>query len=107
MKSLVKNRKGIFGLVEAKQFFTVLLGLALLAFVIIIIMGTLLDANIVTSDLAKNQTTNVLSNVSGGITTFFGSLSSVFTILAVVVIILVLVVLVRVVGGGNGNDGGI
>lgn len=101
LKKLKQNRNGIFGLDSAKVFFSVLLGIALLSFVIIIIMGTLQDTNVTTNAQAANATQNVLGNVTGGIVDFFSNLSSVFVILAVVVIILVLVVLVRVVGGGG------
>lgn len=39
MKS--KNKKGVFGLTAVQSFFSVILGVALLAYVIVIIMGTL------------------------------------------------------------------
>lgn len=105
MKSLRKDKKGIFGLNAVQSFFAVILGIALLAYVIVIIMGTLQDSNIVTqSSLADNQTGYILSNVSNGITGFFTSINPVYAILAVLVIILILVVLVRVVTGGTGSS---
>jgi thiosulfate reductase cytochrome b subunit len=106
MKSLRKDKRGVFGLTAIQQFFAIILGLALLAYVIVIIMGTLSSSSIVTSgSLADNQTKNILNNVSTGITSFFSSINPVYAILAVLVIILVLVVLVRVVQApaGSGN----
>ena len=103
-KSLLKDKKGIFGLNAVQSFFSVILGIALLAYVIVIIMGTLQSASIVTAgSTAANQTTSILNNVSSGITSFFGAINPVYAILAVLVIILVLVVLVRVVQAPAGS----
>ena len=103
MKKIL-NKRGVFGLTSVQQFFAIILGIALLAYVIIVIMGTLQSASILTAgSTAKNQTDTILNNVSAGILSFFGSISSVYAILAILVIILVLVVLVRVVTGGTGG----
>ena len=92
------NKKGVFGLTAVQSFFSIILGIALLAYVIVIIMGTLSTSTIVAANsLAYNQTQTILSNVSTGITGFFSAINPVYAILAVLVIILVLVVLVRVV----------
>jgi len=97
-KKLLNNIKAVFGLTAVQQFFAVILGIALLAYVIVIIMGTLSNASIVpTGSLAANQTNSILANVSTGITGFFSAINPVYAILAILVIILVLVVLVRVV----------
>ena len=102
ISQLFKDKKGVFGLNAVQQFFAIILGIALLAYVIVIIMGTLSTSNIVTTGSnAYNQTQLILNNVSTGITSFFGSINPVYAILAVLVIILVLVVLVRVVTGGT------
>ena len=66
LKSLLKkkNKRGVFGLTAVQQFFAIILGIALLAYVIVIIMGTLSDANILTAgSIAENQTLNILINV--------------------------------------------
>lgn len=101
-KKLRKNKKGVFGLNAVQAFFGIILGIALLAYVIVIIMGTLSTANIVSgstasANLTNNQLQAILGNTSTGVTGFFSSISPVYAILAVLVIILVLVVLVRVV----------
>jgi hypothetical protein len=97
MKSRL-GKKGVFGLTAVQSFFAIILGIALLAYVIIVIMGTLQSATILTAEsLADNQTGYILGNVSSGITSFFSAINPVYAILAVLVIILVLVVLVRVV----------
>ena len=100
-----KDEKGVFGLTAVQQFFVIILGIALLAYVIVIIMGTLQDADILTSgSLAANQSEQILGNVSEGVTGFFSSISPVYAILAVLVIILVLVVLVKVVQTPSGSS---
>lgn len=100
------DRKGVFGLTSVQQFFAVILGVALLAYVIVVIMGTLSSSSILTAgSLAQNQTNAILNNVSTGITGFFSSINPVYAILAILVIILVLVVLVRVVTGSTGGTG--
>jgi len=99
-----KDEKGVFGLTAVQQFFVIILGIALLAYVIVIIMGTLQDADILTDgSLASNQSEAILGNVSEGVTGFFSSISPVYAILAVLVIILVLVVLVKVVQSPSGG----
>lgn len=104
-KKFMEDRKAVFGLTSVQQFFAIILGVALLAYVIVVIMGTLQSSNILTANsLADNQTQLILQNVSSGITSFFGSITPVYAILAILVIILVLVVLVRVVTGSTGGS---
>ena len=104
MRKLIKDKKGVFGLTSVQQFFAIILGVALLAYVIVVIMGTLQTASILTPyTLADNQTRLILGNVSAGITSFFSAINPVYAILAILVIILVLVVLVRVVSGSTGG----
>lgn len=100
MKSILKNKKGIFGLTSVQEFFAIILGVTLLAYVIVVIMATLQSSTILPSgSLGANQTSLMLGNVSSGITSFFSAINPVYAILAILVIILVLVVLVRVVSG--------
>lgn len=99
-----KDKKAVFGLTSVQQFFAIILGVALLAYVIVVIMGTLSSSSILTAgSLAANQTNAILANTSVGITSFFSAINPVYAILAILVIILVLVVLVRVVSGGTGG----
>lgn len=99
------NKGGVFGLTSVQQFFAIILGVALLAYIIVVIMGTLQTASLGLNAQAANATINILGNVSNGVTGFFSAINPVYPILAILVIILVLVVLVRVttgsVGGGN------
>ena len=102
-EKLTSDEKGVFGLTAIQSFFATILGIALLAYIIVVIMGVLQDADILTAGSAANaSTTRILNNVSTGVTGFFGSISPVYSILAVLVIILVLVVLVRVVQTPSG-----
>ena len=104
LSKLKTDKKGVFGLNAVQQFFVIILGIALLAYVIVIIMGTLQSADILEENsLASNQTEFILGNVSEGVSGFFNSISPVYAILAVLVIILVLVVLVRVVQAPQGS----
>ena len=108
MKSIMmkakKDKKAVFGLTSVQAFFAIILGVALLAYVIVVIMGTLSSSTILgTGSLAKNQTDFILANTSTGITSFFSAINPVYAILAILVIILVLVVLVRVVSGSTGG----
>lgn len=103
-RSMKKDKRGVFGLEATKSTFLLLLSLSLVAYIIVVIMGTLQNASILTEgSLAKNQTDNILSNVSTGVTGFFSSINPVYSILAILVIILVLVVLVRVVQSREGS----
>jgi hypothetical protein len=111
LKDYKKDKRGIFGLTAVQQFFVVILGIALLAYVIVIIMGTLQSANIITNgvttaqNMAPTQLANILANTSSGVSGFFNSINPVYAILAVLVIILVLVVLVRVVSAPGSSAG--
>lgn len=102
----MKDKAAVFGLTSVQSFFAIILGVALLAYVIVVIMSTLQTSTILpTGSLGANQTTQILGNVSSGITSFFGSINPVYAILAILVIILVLVVLVRVVTGSTQGGG--
>jgi hypothetical protein len=99
---LRKDKRAVFGLTSVQEFFAIILGVALLAYVIVVIMATLNSSTILTpSSQGANQTSYILNNVSNGITGFFSSINPVYAILAILVIILVLVVLVRVVTGST------
>lgn len=101
----MKEKSGVFGLNAVQSFFVIILGIALLAYVIVIIMGTLQTANIVPAgSVASNQTNSILINTSAGVSSFFGAINPVYAILAVLVIILVLIVLVRVVSAPAGGS---
>jgi len=106
MSKFKSDEKGVYGLDSVTAFFGAILGLAILAFVIIIIMGALQNTNILAANsVAANQTNNLLGNVSAGVAGFFTSINPVYAILAVLVIILVLVVLIKVVQPGQNSTG--
>lgn len=60
IKKLLKDKKGVFGLTAVQSFFAIILGIALLAYVIAIIMGTL-------------SGTTILNQVSGSVTNETGA----------------------------------
>lgn len=49
-KTLGKDKRAVFGLTAVQQFFAIILGIALLAYVIVVIMGTLAGNTILTQD---------------------------------------------------------
>ena len=66
-KSLLKDKKGIFGLNAVQSFFSVILGIALLAYVIVIIMGTLSGTTILSSAtgaITNNRTVSAVSDAA-------------------------------------------
>lgn len=106
LKQIMKEQAAVFGLTSVQAFFAIILGVALLAYVIVVIMGTLQNSAILPAgSAAANNTAEILGNVSGGVTSFFGAINPVYAILAILVIILVLVVLVRVVTGSTQGGG--
>jgi hypothetical protein len=46
-KKFIKDKKGVFGLTSVQAFFAIILGVALLAYVIVVIMGTLSSSTII------------------------------------------------------------
>ena len=61
-RKFLEDKNGIFGLTAIQEFFIVLLGVALLGFVIVIIMGTLLSSS---TNIIPGLGTTV-SNETGG-----------------------------------------
>jgi len=58
IKKFNKNKKGVFGLTAVQAFFGIILGIALLAYVIVIIMGTLGGTTILTSSTSSISVVN-------------------------------------------------
>jgi hypothetical protein len=58
LKGILKDKKGVFGLTAIQQFFAIILGLALLAYIIVIILGVLGGTTILakTSATTYNET---------------------------------------------------
>jgi hypothetical protein len=67
LKNFRKEKKGVFGLTAIQQFFVVILGLALLAYVIVIILGTLNTSQILSlsSDSVTNESITMNTTVPG------------------------------------------
>jgi predicted neutral ceramidase superfamily lipid hydrolase len=63
-KSLLKDKRGVFGLTAVQAFFAIILGVALLAYVIVIIMGTLQEATIL-SQLAGTEANETYTATMG------------------------------------------
>ncbi len=98
-KLMLKNKRGVLGLDTARQFILLILTVSVIAFAVVIALGTLNNTNILEAgSLEANQTTNVLRNVSGGVERFFQDATTWFILLSVVIIILIIAVVVVAVG---------
>ena len=99
------NKKGILGLDTVKAVMLALLGLAVIAVAVLIVLDALGDT---TSDSSVSGNISVItSNITEGVTSFFGNIPTFFTLLAVVVIILIISIVIVAVNrfGGAGQAG--
>lgn len=58
------NKKGVFGLTSVQAFFAIILGIALLAYVIVVIMGTLTNSSLLPSGSKSGSTTNESGSIT-------------------------------------------
>jgi hypothetical protein len=58
----IRNKKGVFGLTSVQQFFAIILGVVLLAYVVVVIMGTLNESTILTDNGLTQTVTNESAN---------------------------------------------
>ena len=95
----LKNRNGVLGLDTAKQVMITFLVLAVIGVAVLLALTSLQDANIFTANsAAANNSDYIIGNVSSGLTTFFASTGTIFSILIVVVIILAISIIIWAVG---------
>lgn len=93
------NRNGVLGLDTVKSVMITFLILAVVGIAVLLALVSLQNANIFTANsMAANQTASIVGNVSGGLTTFFASTGTIFSILVVVVIILAISIIIWAVG---------
>lgn len=103
----VSQRNGVLGLDTAKQVMITFLVLAVIGISVLLALTSLQNANIFTSGSeAYNNSNYIIGNVSSGLTTFFASTGTVFSILIVVVIILAISIIIWAVGrfGNAGQE---
>jgi len=94
-----KNRNGVLGLDTAKQVMITFLILAVTGVAILLALTSLQNANIFTTNSqGYNATNGIVNNISSGLSTFFGSTGTIFSILVVVVIILAISIIIWAVG---------
>ena len=95
MRKLKLDKGGVLGLDIAKSFLIVILTLGVVAFASVVAITQLNSStDLGTGSLATNQTTSILNNISGGVTSFFSNAGSWFALLAVVIIILIVSVVI-------------
>jgi len=103
LRSLLSKKKGVMGLDVAKSFMVVLLSLVVIGVTVLIVLNSLGDTSVVSSD---NDTQNVIDNASDGISDFFTNTGTWLALLAVVIIILIISTVIFVVnrfGKGEGR----
>ncbi len=94
-----QNKSGVLGLDTVKAVMISFLVLAVIGIAVLLALVSLQDANIFTANSsAANNTNYIVGNVSSGLTTFFASTDTVFSILIVVVIILAISIIIWAVG---------
>jgi hypothetical protein len=103
------NRNGVLGLDTAKQVMITFLVLAVIGVAVLLALTSLQNANIFEPDsLAENNSNAIIGNVSNGLTTFFASTGTIFSILIVVVIILAISIIIWAVGRfGQSSEGAV
>lgn len=101
-RSLVDDNRGVLGLDIAKQFMIALMVLLIIGVTVLIVLNSLGDTSVVSSD---NETTNVINNGSSAIEDFFSNTGTWVALLVVVVIILILAVVIRTVTAKRGEGG--
>jgi hypothetical protein len=103
------NRNGVLGLDTAKQVMITFLVLAVIGVAVLLALTSLQNANIFTAgSLAENNSNAIIGNVSNGLTTFFASTGTIFSILIVVVIILAISIIIWAVGRfGQSSEGAV
>lgn len=65
MRKISKDKRGVFGLTSVQQFFAIVLGLALLAYVIVVIMGTLSNSTILPTGSQSGLKINETGSITG------------------------------------------
>lgn len=109
LRSILKQKRGVLGLDTTRVVLISLLTLAVIAIAVFLALVSLRDAGIFTAgSLEKNQTNDIISNITGGSVNFFKQIPTVFTLLGVVLIILVIAIVIAAVsrfgGGGRGES---
>jgi len=95
----IGQRNAVLGLETAKQVMVTFLVLAVTAVAILLALTSLQNASIFTDNsVGANTTTGIIGNVSSGLSTFFASTGTIFSILIVVVIILAISIIIWAVG---------
>ena len=108
-KMKFRNRNGVLGLDTAKQVMITFLVLAVIGVAVLLALTSLQSADIFeTGSLAENNSNAIIGNVSNGLTTFFSSTGTIFSILIVVVIILAISIIIWAVGRfGQQSEGSV
>jgi len=100
----IESKKGVLGLDTVKAVMITFLVLAVIGVAIILALVSLRDSSIFTSgSVEKNQTTNIVNNVTSALVDFFSNTTTIFAILVVVVIILAITIIIVAVSRFSGT----
>ena len=102
----LRDKRGVLGLDVVKSVMLTFLVLAVIGVAVVLALVSLRDSNIFTAGSSEyNQTSSIISNVTGATTNFFSNTGTIFAILVVVVIILAIAIIIAVVTrfGGSGT----
>lgn len=100
------DNKGVLGLDTAKLFVLAILTLGVIAFAVIVALNAL-STNSGLTGQAATDTTSIMNNITGGVTSFFGNAGTWFALLAIVIIILVIAVVIVAVNRFGGRSAGL
>lgn len=106
LQPLIKSKKGVLGLDTVKAVMIALLTLGVITVAVVLALVTLRDAGIFSAgSLEKNQTTDVINNITKGATSFFSNVPTFFVLLGVVVLILIISIVIISVSRFSGGRG--
>ena len=92
---------------SAEKVMSGLLGLGLLGILYLVIYGNLSgNLGFTTDSAGYNNSENVISNLTGGVQTFFGFSGTLFTLTAITLLIGIILVVISLVKGKGSSSGG-
>ena len=102
-----KNRRGQVGFNIVIGVVSAVITLVVLSFAALLVMSSLRNSGVFTAgSLEANATTQITGNTSTALSTFFGSMGTVFAVLVAVIIILavsIIILVTRRFGTGGGG----
>lgn len=106
LKDLKKDNQAVLGMQDVKQVMLFLLTLGVVAIALFLALSNLQSANLFgVGSQSANNTNLIINNITGGTTSFFGNVPTIFTVLGAVVIITAVVLIIIAVTRINSASG--